>query len=53
MLTEPEVVMNEINGWNVERFDEEGGCLMAIFTGPKAEARAREYAEILRNEEPK
>jgi hypothetical protein len=53
MLTEPEVAPNAINGWNVEQFDEDGACLMVIFTGPKAEARAREYAEILRNEEPK
>lgn len=31
--------------WNVERIDPESGeCEVAMFTGPRAEERAREYA---------
>lgn len=44
-LSKPEVAPNKVRGdWNVEQFDDEGNCLMAIFTGPEAEQRAREYA---------
>ena len=47
-LTEPAVAPNKVRGdWNVEQFDDEGNCLMAIFTGPDAEVRAREYAYFL------
>jgi hypothetical protein len=29
----------------MSQFDDDGSCLMAIFAGPDAEARAREYAD--------
>jgi hypothetical protein len=31
--------------WNVEAFDDEGCCYIVAFTGPKAEQRARSYAD--------
>ena len=48
MLTVAKVVRNAANpnNWNVEQFDEDGTCLMAIFVGPGAEDRAREYAAM-------
>jgi hypothetical protein len=33
--------------WRVEYFDEDGGCYVAIFGGPEAERRARDYANAL------
>jgi hypothetical protein len=52
MLSTPIVVRNGSieDAWNVEQFDSEGACLMAIFVGPKAEERAREYAVMRANE---
>jgi hypothetical protein len=44
-LTKPEVCKNPVEGWNVEQIDDDGGCLVTIFTGPDAERRAREYAD--------
>lgn len=48
MQTKAAVVPNAemADAWNVEQFDEDGSCLMAIFVGPDAEARAREYADM-------
>lgn len=46
-LTKPAIVPNRIEGINVEQFDEDGACYMAIFVGPDAEKRARDYAEWL------
>jgi hypothetical protein len=33
--------------WRVEYFDGDGGCYVAIFTGPAAEQRARDYGDAL------
>jgi hypothetical protein len=30
--------------WRVEAFDDDGGCYVAIFSGPDAKRRAQEYA---------
>ncbi len=46
MLTKAEVAPNAVEGWNVEQFDDDGACAMAIFTGPDAESRARHYADL-------
>jgi hypothetical protein len=48
MLRKAMVVPNAemADAWNVEQFDEDGSCLMAIFVGPDADVRAREYADI-------
>lgn len=45
-VTFPEVAPNAIEGWNVEQFTDDGECLMAIFTGPYAEKRARAYKAL-------
>ena len=45
-LSKPEVVTNAVEGWNVEQFTDDGACLMAIFTGPHAEQRARSYMAL-------
>jgi hypothetical protein len=47
MLTKAAVVRNAemADAWNVEQFDEDGSCLMAIFVGHDAEARALDYAD--------
>ena len=34
--------------WRVEYFDEDGGCYVTLFAGPKAEKRARDYFEALK-----
>jgi hypothetical protein len=34
--------------WRVEYFDGDGGCYIAIFAGPAAEQRARDYGDALR-----
>jgi hypothetical protein len=34
--------------WRVEYFDEDGGCYVTEFAGPKAEKRARDYFEALK-----
>jgi hypothetical protein len=31
--------------WRVEWFDDDGGCEVAIFSGPNARDRARRYAD--------
>jgi hypothetical protein len=31
--------------WRVEWFDEDGGCEVAIFSGPNAEPRARAFVD--------
>ena len=33
--------------WRVEYFDDDGGCYVAIFAGPAAEQRARDYGDAL------
>jgi hypothetical protein len=33
--------------WRVEYFDDDGGCYVAIFAGPAAERRARDYRDAL------
>ena len=33
--------------WRVEYEDDDGGCYVAVFTGPGAEQRARDYYRIL------
>jgi hypothetical protein len=33
--------------WRVEYFDDDGGCYVAIFAGPAAEQRARDYRDAL------
>jgi hypothetical protein len=33
--------------WRVEYFDDDGGCYVTIFAGPKAEQRALDYARAL------
>jgi hypothetical protein len=33
--------------WRVEYFDDDGGCYVAIFAGPAAEQRARDYGAAL------
>ena len=36
----------EISGdWRVEKFNEDGGCEVQVFTGPDARGRAINYAE--------
>jgi hypothetical protein len=37
----------DADSWRVEYFDEDGGCYVAIFAGPAAERRARDYREAL------
>lgn len=32
--------------WRAEAFGEDGECYVAVFAGPKAEQRAREYAAL-------
>ena len=44
-MTRAEVAPNAVEGWNVEQFNDDGACLLAIFSGPNAEERARHYAE--------
>jgi hypothetical protein len=34
--------------WRVEYFDDDGGCYVTVFAGPKAEKRARDYFEALK-----
>jgi hypothetical protein len=34
--------------WRVEYFDDDGGCYVAVFAGPAAERRARDYCEALK-----
>jgi hypothetical protein len=34
--------------WHVEYFDDDGGCYITLFSGPKAEKRARDYFEALK-----
>jgi hypothetical protein len=34
--------------WQVEYFDDDGGCYVTVFAGPKAERRARNYFDALR-----
>lgn len=46
-MTKPEVCKNPLGGWNVEQFDDDGGCLIAVFTGPRSRERAEEYAIFL------
>jgi len=31
--------------WRVEKYDEDGGCEVAIFSGPYAQERARRFAD--------
>ena len=31
--------------WRVERIDDDGGCEVAVFAGPRAEERARVFAD--------
>jgi hypothetical protein len=33
--------------WRVEYFDGDGGCYVAIFAGPAAERRAKDYGDAL------
>ena len=35
-------------GWRVEYFDDDGGCYVTVFAGPKAEQRARDYFQALK-----
>jgi hypothetical protein len=35
------------DAWRVEYFDNDGGCYVAIFAGPAADQRARDYREAL------
>ena len=35
--------------WQVEYFDDDGGCYVTAFAGPEAERRAREYFAALKN----
>jgi hypothetical protein len=34
--------------WRVEYFDDDGGCYVTVFAGPKAEQRARDYFDALK-----
>jgi hypothetical protein len=34
--------------WRVEYFDDDGGCYVTMFAGPKAERRARDYFDALK-----
>ena len=34
--------------WRVEYFDNDGGCYVTVFAGPKAEQRARDYFQALK-----
>ena len=34
--------------WRVEYFDDDGACYVALFAGPEAEQRAREYHGALK-----
>jgi hypothetical protein len=34
--------------WRVEYFDDDGGCYVTMFAGPKAEQRARDYFTALK-----
>jgi len=51
-MTKPEICKNPIEGWNVEQFDDDGGCLVTVFTGPKSKERAEEYAGFLTEARP-
>ena len=37
----------DADAWRVEYFDDDGGCYVAIFAGPAAEQRARDYYKAL------
>ena len=51
MPIEPEIKVCEdriVPGqWRVEYLDDDGGCYVAIFAGPAAEQRARDYRDVL------
>jgi hypothetical protein len=34
--------------WRVEYFDDDGGCYVTVFAGPKAERRTRDYFDALK-----
>jgi hypothetical protein len=42
----------DADAWRVEYFDDDGGCYVAIFGGPAAERRARDYYEALMGGHP-
>jgi len=46
---DPEAQLQE---WRVEEIDSDGdgGCDVVIFSGPHAEQRAKEFAELLRSQ---
>ena len=45
--TEPAYVFEdrEYREWRVQWYDDDGGCELAIFSGPRARERALRYAE--------
>ena len=53
MKTEPALVfadMDDPRDWRVEWFDEDGGCEVTVFYGPRAEERARAFAKSFYSE---
>ena len=39
--------------WRVEYFDDDGGCYVTMFAGPKVERRARDYFDALKFGRPR
>lgn len=39
---------HDTGDWHVSYFDNDGGCYVAVFAGPRAEWRARAYFEALK-----
>jgi hypothetical protein len=39
---------NDTAEWRVEYLDDDGGCYVTMFAGPKAEQRARDYFHALK-----
>jgi hypothetical protein len=52
MIAESDILVFEdrtqTGEWRVEYFDDDGGCYVTVFAGPRAEKRARDYAGALR-----
>lgn len=41
---------NDPASWRTEAVDDDGGCYVTAFSGPHAEARARQYAAWVQNQ---
>ena len=49
MKTKPEIAerKDDPGSWGCEQFTDDGACELAVFSGPDAERRAKEYADHL------